>query len=140
MAKKASKNMMWNVGFLLLLLAVAVGSYQLFKREGMEGQDVKNKVEQIKKLNGVVVFTMEGCGWCDKIKPALTKLNESEVKDHFAWVHKSDQTPNEELLKEFNVNSFPTILTFKNGTAVPYDDNNREYESLLALTKETINA
>ena len=132
--------MMWNVGFLLLLLAVAVGSYQLLKREGMEGaEDVKSKVNKIKSGSGMVVFTMEGCGWCDKVKPALEKLKNSDVKEHFAWVHKSSSTNNEALLKEFNVNSFPTILIFKNGTSVTYEDNDREFESLYGEIKKVVN-
>lgn len=132
--------MMWNVGFLLLILAIAVGSYQLLKREGMEGsENVKGKIEKIKKGNGMVVFTMQGCGWCTQVKPALEKLEESDVKDHFAWVHKSSESPQDDLLKEFNVNSFPTILIFKNGTSVPYEDSDREFESLHEKIKEVVN-
>jgi len=131
---------MWNVGFLILILLVAVGSYQLMKREGMEGgeQDVGPKVEKIKNGSGVIFFTMKGCGWCDKIKPALEKLSKSDVKDHFAWVHKGDDSSNDALLQEFNVTSYPTILTFKNGTAVPYNDSDREFDKLHALIKETV--
>lgn len=140
MAKKGSKNIMWNVGFLLLILAIAVGSYQLLKREGMEGgEDDKKKIERVKNGNGMIVFTMEGCGWCDKVKPALEKLKQSEVKDHFAWVHKSKESTQEKLLKEYNVTSFPTILILKNGTSVPYEDNDREFESLLGEIKKVIN-
>jgi hypothetical protein len=43
------------------------------------------------------------------------------------------------LLKEFNVNSFPTILIFKNGTSVTYEDNDREFESLYGEIKKVVN-
>ena len=132
--------MMWNVGFLLLILAIAVGSYQLLKREGMEGgEDDKKKIERIKNGNGMIVFTMDGCGWCTKVAPELEKLKQSDVKQHFAWVNKSKESPQEELLKEFNVGSFPTILVFKNGTSVPYEDSDRAFDRLKAKIDEVIN-
>lgn len=63
-------------------------------------------------------FLMDGCGWCDKLKPAVTAIH-NKISSDSQWNSKVDvmvvQIPTDDaqardLQKEFSVNAFPTIV------------------------------
>ena len=141
MAKVRSSNFMWNVGFLLIVLAIGVLSYQFLvkRKEGFtENQSV---IKKIKNGNGVLVVTMENCPHCESMKKDLQKLSENEnIKDYFAWVDGSDRQKSEQQgISDLSIQSFPTILSFKNGIPDSYR-NGRSYEELLDLVNSTKSA
>jgi glutaredoxin len=120
---------MWNVGFLLLIIAAAVLSYQwFFPKEGMTDLD---RVSKIKSGDGVLVFTMEGCGHCKAMKETLDKLTKESTA--IAVVDTSDATEEtKKLTADMNIKSYPTIFQFKGG--VPTDvSNSRSYDELKSL-------
>jgi thiol-disulfide isomerase/thioredoxin len=126
-ARASSKSLVWNVGFLLLILAVGVVSYQFFKnKEGLADLDKATKISQ---KDGVVVFTMPECPHCESIKPDVKKLNKESNK--FAVVEVGDPK-SDEIIKQFEVNKYPTILQFKDGVPTVYEQD-RSYASLKQL-------
>jgi hypothetical protein len=144
MAKSYPNKLVWNVVFLLLILAVGVVSYQLFvRREGFdmfssaskgssEGSSEGSDVEKVKKGNGLLVVTMEKCPHCESMKEALVKLREDpSTKGRFAWADSKDAS-----VSDLKLNSFPTILIFKNGEPTDYTDG-RSYDELLAVIEST---
>lgn len=125
-SKRPSKQMMWNVGFLLLVIAFGVVSYQFFKnREGLMDMD---KVSKIQQGDGVLVVTMPGCHYCEQMKPDLDTL--SKESDKIAVVDTGDDD-GKQIAQELNVQKYPTILQFKGGAATPYEGD----RSLGALRK-----
>jgi thioredoxin-like negative regulator of GroEL len=135
MAKKHSSSLLWNVGFLLIVIVVAVLSYQYFyKKEGFTTDT--SVIEKIKKGNGVIVVTMKNCPHCTKMEEDLKQLSESsEYKSSFAWVDGSSRQK-ENGISDLNVSSFPTILSFKNGIPNSESDK-RSKEELEDLIKST---
>ena len=141
MAKVRSSNLMWNVGFLLIVLAIGVLSYQFLvkRKEGFtESQSV---IKKIKNGNGVLVVTMENCPHCESMKKDLQKLSENDnIKGYFAWVDGSNKKKSEEQgISDLSIQSFPTILSFKDGIPDSYRDG-RSYEELLDLVNSTKSA
>jgi len=148
MAKARPNTLMWNVGFLLIALAVGVISYQFIaKREGFtfpwdtpseekqtggSSATSASAVNKVKNGDGVLVVTMKNCPHCETMKGDLKKLSNSEdTAGHFAWADSKDES-----VSDLNVNSYPTILVFENGTSSNYTEG-RSYSDLLALVKST---
>jgi thiol-disulfide isomerase/thioredoxin len=125
-SSRPSKQMMWNVGFLLLVIAFGVVSYQFFKsREGLTDMD---KVSKIQQGDGLLVVTMPGCGYCEQMKPDLDTLSKESTK--VAVVDTGDEE-GKKIANELNVQKYPTILQFQGGSASPYEGD----RSLDALRK-----
>lgn len=130
MAKMNRSNLMWKVGFLLLVIAVGVLSFQLLGKK--EGYSNSSEVNKIKKGDGVLVITMKNCPHCETMKDDLEKLSEAkEAKGYFAWADSKDPD-----VADLNVRSYPTILVFKNGKSTNYNQG-RSYSELMKLVKST---
>jgi len=61
----------------------------------------------------LVDFWAEWCGPCKMISPLIDKVS-SEVGDS-AFVGKVDVDSNQDLAREYGIQSIPTLLFFKNG-------------------------
>ena len=129
MAKSHPTSLVWNVGFLLFMLAIGVLSYQLFfKRQ--EGFSSGSNVEKVVNGNGVLVVTMKNCPHCESMKDDLSALSSSN-SNNFAWADSKDSE-----VSDLNLNSFPSILVFTNGTSKPYNQD-RSKSSLQELIDST---
>jgi len=130
MRKARSSNFMWNVIFLLFLVAVGVVSFQLLnKREAFSS---KMDVDKIKKGNGVIVVTMKNCPHCESMKADLETMSKSpEMKGYFAWVDSKDKS-----VDDLALTSYPSILVFKDGEKEEYTED-RSLEKLMELVKST---
>ena len=129
MAKSHPTSLLWNVGFLLFMLAIGVLSYQLFFKK-QEGFSNSSSVEEVINGNGVLVVTMKNCPHCESMKDDLSALSSSN-KTNFAWADSKDGE-----VSDLDLNSFPSILVFENGTSKPYKQD-RSKESLQELVDST---
>ena len=129
MVKSHPSSLVWNVCFLLFMLAIGVLSYQLlFKRQ--EGFTDGSDVQKVINGDGVLVVTMKNCPHCESMKDDLAALSSSNKKN-FAWADSKDSE-----VSDLNLNSFPSILKFSNGTSKPYSQD-RSKESLQNLIDST---
>ena len=130
MAKSHPTSLVWNVGFLLFMLAIGVLSYQLIFKKQEEGFSNGSDVQKVVNGNGVLVVTMKNCPHCESMKDDLTTLSSSNKKN-FVWADSKDSE-----VSDLNLNSFPSILVFTNGTSKPYNQD-RSRESLQELIDST---
>lgn len=90
----------------------------------------------------IFVFLMEGCGWCDKFKPELSKLtsklsSDSTVGDRFELRvirFPTQSAADRQLMKDFSVEGFPTIVLATSDQAkfwVYYANEERTAEKVL---------
>ena len=80
------------------------------------------------KLNNETTFTLyyvEWCPHCKVVKPEWTKLENDNELEHIIFV-KIDCEENEDIVKEKNIEGFPTILLTHNGKEIGYNGG-REY-------------
>lgn len=129
MAKSHPTSLVWNVGFLLFMLAIGVLSYQLFAKK-QEGFSNGSSIEKVVNGDGVLVVTMKNCPHCESMKDDLSALSSSNSKN-FVWADSKDSE-----VADLDLNSFPSILVFTNGTSKPYNQD-RSKESLQELIDST---
>ena len=66
-------------------------------------------------------FTAKWCGPCQKIKPLLQKISDGADPSKLK-VFMIDIDENDELAKEFNVRSYPTVFGVANGEKVEFNN------------------
>ena len=104
------KHVLWLYAlFLVVLLASSV------VREGFESpQDLSNK-------NVLLLFTMDGCPHCEKLKPAWKAVS-AKYPDKMISVEKSDPAANELSTKyNLDVKGYPTMFVMEHGKGTPFD-------------------
>tara|TARA_B110000483_G_C17956078_1_gene450204 strand:+ start:28 stop:486 length:459 start_codon:yes stop_codon:yes gene_type:complete len=80
------------------------------------------------KLNNETTFTLyyvEWCPHCQVVKPEWAKLENDNELEHITIV-KINCEENEDIVKEKNIEGFPTILLTHNGNEMGYNGG-REY-------------
>jgi thiol-disulfide isomerase/thioredoxin len=109
---------------LLIILAVLFFVYEKFlKTEGfeLESKDIDSEIKSGTKL---VLFYADWCGHCQKVKPdwekAASSVNTSEDKK-MIMVNCGEGTDHDQkVMKKYNVDGYPTIIKFVNGTPSLY--------------------
>ena len=111
-----------RVIILLIILGALFYIYDKFLKEWFETEsgDLDNQVKSGTKL---VLFYADWCGHCKKIKPVwdetATEVNADEVK--MIKVNCGEGTEkDQEVMKKYNVDGYPTIIKFVNGTPSLY--------------------
>ena len=74
--------------------------------------DSKEFKEVIKEGKVVVDLFATWCGPCKMLSPILDEISEEVTTTKF---FKIDVDDNEDIAREYNVMSIPTVLTFENG-------------------------
>lgn len=108
---------------LLIILGLLYYVYNNFLKEGFETDsgDLDNNIKDGTKL---VLFYADWCGHCQKVKPewekAVAKVNtKNEVK--MIKVNCGEGTEqDQEVMKKYNVDGYPTIIKFVNGKPTLY--------------------
>lgn len=132
-----------RVIMLLIILAVLYFVYQRFLKEGYESfqsesTDLHDKVKSGTKL---VLFYADWCGHCNKVKPdwdkAANDVNKGDVK--MIKVNCGEGTENDQqLMKKYNIDGYPTIIKFVNGTPSLYRGD-RDSDSFKEMFKNQNN-
>ena len=95
--------------------------------------------ESILKKHPVVValFFTDWCGHCKVIKPKFTEAAQTagDTYPHFIQV---DGTIRKDLLQQFGIRGFPTILKFHNGVKVDTYRGNRQVQDILRFANDKI--
>lgn len=99
-----------------LLTAVSVIAMQSTVLAKVTEVKSEAQLEKIfdKHENVVVKFWMQGCPPCNSLKPTFDKVAE-EMKNDVAFVAAKGPS---DLSSKYSVNSFPTVLYFKDGKQV----------------------
>lgn len=116
-----------NLPRLIMLLIVLGVLYFVYEKylKGIEGfetgsDDIDNHVKTGTKL---VLFYADWCGHCQKVKPewekAASAINKDEKK--MIMVNCGEGTDEDQkVMKKYNVDGYPTIIKFVNGTPSLY--------------------
>ena len=114
----------------VIIVACAVAAHWGARKfELFTNDDVKNKLETV---TGMIVFTLDGCGHCDKFKSEVLSNLES---DNFLEIKQGSPDANA-IIEKWNVQGFPTIYFLKKGQKMkpPGSGSNGEYEGSRDLT------
>jgi thiol-disulfide isomerase/thioredoxin len=127
---KLSQDKMRALILLGIVLACAA-AFQIFRmREGMENDS----------FTGIRFFTIENCGHCKALKPTIERLQ----ANHGAHVKLHDGTnpdaETEQLMKQFKISSFPTMIAYKDGQPLKKPVEDRDYTSLEKLIQQLVAA
>ena len=109
---------------ILLLVGIAILSFLFFyKQEGFESKP--NELDALIKRpeKTLVLFYAEWCGHCKTLKPkwdeAAKEVNTEKTR--MVKINVGDKTDEQDaLIAKYNIDGFPTILVFQNGTPTPY--------------------
>lgn len=104
---------------LVVLLFVVLG-YLVYTNSGLFTSDHEDATENYEEPadNVLYFFLMQGCGWCDKLKPELSAV-QAKIAGHAALKRlvavrivqfPAEDAQSRELAREFSVEAFPTIV------------------------------
>ena len=94
--------------------------------------DSKEFKEVIKEGKVVVDLFATWCGPCKMLSPILDEISEEIITTKF---YKIDVDDNEDVAREYNVMSIPTVLIFENGELVNTIVGLRSREDLIEQFK-----
>jgi len=133
-----------NLPKLLFLLIILLGLYYIYTTYLKEGftQDLEpSKLEtEIQTGKKLVLFYADWCGHCKKLKPTWDEtekeMNKTEKKMLKINCSEQDDEQLNELMGQYNVKGYPTIILFVDGQPTPYDGERTAEAFKEALSKE----
>ena len=107
---------------LLVILVVLYFFHQKYLKEGfeIESSDLDQQVNSGTKL---VLFYADWCGHCKKIKPIWDETAEEVNKDDKKMIKVNcgeGTDKDQEIMKKYSIDGYPTIIKFVNGKASLY--------------------
>jgi thioredoxin-related protein len=117
----------WKMVILVIIIVGAAIAAHLGASalESFTTDDITNNID---KFTGMLVFVMDGCGFCKDLETnVLSKLKKES--DNVAVVKRGGEKENA-LIEKWNVRGFPTIFFLKNGQKMlpPGSGTYGEYE------------
>ena len=127
----------------ILLTILLIFSFYIFFESSQEGfeckaDELKTRLASSEKT--LVLFYADWCGHCQRLEPVWDettgKAKDKMVKRNVGQkdVDKKTAAENQEIMDQFNIQGFPTIMVFHNGKAVPYEGE-RTTEAFLQQLK-----
>ena len=108
-----------------VFLFVLVYLYYSHGKEGYENESDKFTDSIVQSSEPVMVlFYADWCGHCTKLKPDWDKACEKANKDKkrmFKIDVGGEDKEHKELMKKYDIQGFPTIIIFQNGSHDHYD-------------------
>lgn len=118
-----TKKNMPRLVILLIILGVLYFVYEKYLKEGFE-MESKNIDDEVKNGTKLVLFYADWCGHCQKVKPdwkkAADSINTSEDKKMIMVNCGEGTDEDQKVMKKYNVDGYPTIIKFVNGTPSLY--------------------
>ena len=109
-----------NIFYLFIILCGIIFLYSMFCKKPLKGGNKKDIF---------ILYYVDWCPHCKIIKPEWNKLEKENLDN--VIIKKVNCEENENIVKEKNIEGFPTIQLEKaNGNIIPYDDN-RDFESFI---------
>jgi thiol-disulfide isomerase/thioredoxin len=111
---------------LLFILLLVVYFFMKDRKEGFECKVDELNTRMASSEKTLVLFYADWCGHCKNLEPVwdeCTKKSKGRmVKRNVGAkdVDKKTEAENQALMDKYQINGFPTILVFQNGTATPY--------------------
>ena len=116
-----------NLPVLLVMLLIVLMLLYLYDKYSKEGFQCKpNELDQYIHAEEptMVLFYAEWCGHCTKLKPSWEEASKKANADstRMIKIDVGGKTPEQKaLMEKYEVDGFPTIIVFQNGTPVPYE-------------------
>jgi thiol-disulfide isomerase/thioredoxin len=116
--------------FVIVVIFVLVGFYGYKRFFSNNNEAYKNVANMNLRDPEIVVyfFFADWCPHCTKAKPQWTAFsnehNDSRVNNYNIQcksVDCTDNSTNKDLMKQYNVDSFPTVIMVKDGNVISYD-------------------
>ena len=79
----------------------------------------------------LVMFSMPGCGHCEKLQPTWDLLKTNYGNTAHIEIVEVSSSEKPELVEQYGITSFPTVLALKAGAEVDKYDGDRSYEDLV---------
>ena len=118
-----------NKYILIILVILFCLSYYLKKKDNFV----------VSRLNKeLVLFSMKGCSHCEKLKPVWKLLKNNLGENQFIEIKEIVMQKRPDLIKKYNVATFPTILYLRDGKKVQEYKGDRTYKDLLRFTNYSI--
>jgi len=84
----------------------------------------------------IVFFSMKGCGHCVEFQPIWDLFVSNHGNNEFVELKQVKYDEKPEIVKQYDVQGFPTILGLENGEKVREFSGARTYENLIAFLSE----
>ena len=110
---------------LIIILGVLFFVYEKFLKD-TEGFEIESRDidSQVKSGTKLVLFYADWCGHCKKVKPnwenAAKTVNTSDNKKMIMVNCGEGTDDDQKIMKKYNVDGYPTIIKFVNGTPSLY--------------------
>jgi thiol-disulfide isomerase/thioredoxin len=120
-----TKKNMPRLIILLIVLGVLYFVYDKYLK-GMEGFEMESKDidDEVKSGTKLVLFYADWCGHCQKVKPDWEKaaggVNKPDDKKMIMVNCGEGTDQDQKVMKKYNVDGYPTIIKFVNGTPSLY--------------------
>ena len=117
--------------FLVLLVLFYV--YTRYLKEGFECSPTEIDTHVKGEDKKLVLFYADWCGHCKTLKPTWKEAAEKANKNNkrMVMIDVGGKSPEQAaLIDKYQIDGFPTILLFQNGTAEPYSGK-RDVDSFL---------
>ncbi len=79
----------------------------------------------------LVFFSMKGCGHCEEFQPTFDLLVNNYGNTEYIELVQVKQNEKPEIVEQYGVSSFPTILALTEGKKVKEYTGNRSYKDLV---------
>lgn len=111
-------------GLVILCVILLLIAYVYLKpKEGFECKPAELDTYIQSSEPTMVLFYADWCGHCTKLKPTWEQASKQANTDttRMIKIDVGGKTPeHKELMKKYQIDGFPTILVFQNGTPAPY--------------------
>lgn len=110
----------------------------------MDKYEIKNSINDYiknqKSKNGIILFYMDGCGHCDRLKPVLLHMKKLPENQFFLGAVNSNKHP--ELSKQYVSEGYPTMYFVKDGKMEDHSfdvDRSEQKHALGHLLEKMVN-
>lgn len=125
--------MNYKIFFIILsLIIIPIVIYYLLKIL------YKENFTSNKPYKELILFTLDGCPHCDKMKPTWDLLKKNYGNNQYIKLIEVEGRNKPKLVELYNVNGFPTLLYVKDEKKQTEYNGDRSYEDLVKFLKHSM--